>query len=142
MSTISHRGRRARARDPHGHRLWCTKCDTDEHLVIESVQALEPPRTGLVDAAYTCRECAYFYAHPATVADVAGVLNRPGPEPVVLQFGGAYLHCGELMMAASSEHHSIYAPLTTEDQRERPLEVYLRTKVLRCPCGFQMEIPD
>jgi len=142
MSIMSHPGKPARANGPRGQRLWCTECDTDEHLVIESIQALTPPRTGLVDAAYTCIECDFFYAHPATVAPVAAVLNRPGPGSGVLQFGGAYLHCGEPMSAAGSEHRSVYVPVSTEHSVDRPLEVYLRTRVLRCRCGFQMEIPD
>jgi hypothetical protein len=78
MSTISHPRKPGRAGGSRGRRLWCTACDTDEHLVIESIDALRPPKTGLVDVAYACVECDYFYAHVAGVADVAAVLNRPG----------------------------------------------------------------
>lgn len=53
------------------------------------------------------------------------------------------------MHAAGSGLSSIYAPLTTEpvpteQTSEGGLEVYLRTRVLRCGCGcgFQMEIPE
>lgn len=111
-------------------------------LVIESVQPLEPPRTRLVDAAYSCRECGYFYAHPATVALVATIVNGPGQGAGVLKFGGVYFHCGEPMRAAGSEHRTICAPVPTGYAPDAPLQVYLRTRVLRCGCGFQMEIPD
>ena len=139
MSTVSHHGKGARVR---GRRPWCTECATDEHLVIESIQMLQPPRTGLVDAAYTCVGCGFFYAHPAAVARVAEIANRPMQGAGVLQFGGVYLHCGEPMAMRGPEHRSIYAPASIEQFGDVPLDVYLRTKVLRCGCGFQMEIPD
>ena len=139
MSTVSHPRKPARAR---GRRPWCTECVTDEHLVIESIQAMEPPRTGLVVVAYSCVECGFFYAHPANAVQVAAIANRPGQGAGVLQFGGAYLHCGKPMTVGGSEHRSIYAPVSTEQPGDAPLDVYLRTRVLRCGCGFQMEIPD
>lgn len=142
MSTVSHPRKPGPANGPRGHRLWCRGCDTDEHLVIESVRALEPPMAVLVETEYTCIECASFYSHPATVAQVGAVLNRSGPGFGVLQFGRTYLHCGEPMSTAGSERRSIYAPSFTEWTDEPPLDVYLRTKVLRCRCGFRMEIPD
>jgi hypothetical protein len=83
-----------------------------------------------------------IFSIPPTVAQVAAFLSRPGPGSAVLQFGGAYLHCGEPMSTAGSEHRSIYVPVSTEQSVDGPLEVYLRTRVLRCRCGFQMEIPD
>ena len=51
MSHVSHHRKAARAR---GRRPWCAECVTDEHLVIESFQALHPRRSGLVGAACTC----------------------------------------------------------------------------------------
>jgi hypothetical protein len=142
MATIPHSTRPGRAKGPQGRRVWCSVCDTDEHLIIESIDSLRPPSARLVDVAYTCGECDYFYAHPADVAHVAAVLNRPGQALGVLQFGGQYLHCGQPMQAAGSKRRSIYAPVTTEAVEEGALDVHLRTRVLRCACGFQMEIPD
>ncbi|WP_090581696.1 hypothetical protein [Arthrobacter sp. ov407] len=95
-----------------------------------------------MDVAYSCVECGFFYAHPANVAQAAEIANRPGQGPGVLQFGGAYMHCGKPMTVGGSEQRSICAPASTEDLGGVPLEVYLRTRVLRCGCGFQMEIPD
>jgi hypothetical protein len=142
MSIISHPRKPGGASGPHGQRLRCPRCGTDEHLIIESIEALTPPKTGWVDVAYTCIGCDYFYAHTADIAEVAAVLNRPGRGYGVLQFGGEYLHCGEPMAIAGSEYRSIHAPISTEQQGDGALEVYLRTRVLRCGCGFQMEIPD
>ncbi|WP_426998234.1 hypothetical protein [Pseudarthrobacter sp. N5] len=143
MSTISNAYRPGGAHQPHGQRLWCAKCRTDDHLIIESMDALKPPETGMVQVSYTCVECDFFYAHAAAVPQVEAILNRPGPGAAsgVLEFGGEYIHCGEPMHTAGSELRSIYAPVTTEQSGEGVLDVYLRTRVLRCGCGFQMEIP-
>ncbi|WP_427006123.1 hypothetical protein [Pseudarthrobacter sp. H2] len=75
---------------------------------------------------------------------IAAILNRPGPQqtPEVLQSGGGYIHCGEPVHAAGSGLRSVDAPMTTEQTSEGVLELYLRTRVLRCGCGFQMEIPE
>jgi hypothetical protein len=142
MSTVSHPRKPGPSSGSQGQRLWCAQCQTDEYLVIESIDSLRPPRTGLVDVAYTCVECDFFYAHTAAVARVAEVLNRAGQRSGVLQFGGHYLHCGEPMTRAGSQQRTVHATLSTELTGEGPLEVYLRTRVLRCSCGFQMEIPD
>lgn len=141
MSTVSHPRKPGPESEPERHRLWCGGCDTDEYLVIQSVRALKPPRPAIVDTEYTCGACDFFYSHPASVARVGAVLNRSGTGCGVWQFGGTYLHCGEPMATAGSGHSSIYAPTSSEWVEEPSLDVYLRTKVLRCRCGFQMEIP-
>jgi hypothetical protein len=67
------------------------------------------------------------------------------PDGEHLQFGDHYIHYGEPMRSAASEQGSIYTPMMTEPEQTRTgtdLEVYLQTRVLRCGCGFQMEIPD
>lgn len=142
VSTVSHPRKPGPPSESQGQRLWCTQCQTDEYLIIESVDTLRPPRAGQLDVAYTCVECDFFYAHTASVGDVAVVLNRPGQPSGVLQFGGNYLHCGEPMTMAGSRQRSLLATRSTELTREGPLDVYLRTRVLRCSCGFQIEIPD
>jgi len=65
----------------------------------------------------------------------------------VLQFRGDHIHCGEPMHATGSGLRSIYTPVTTgpvpaEQTPEELLDLYLRTRVLHCGCGFQMEIPE
>jgi len=141
MSTVSHPRKPGPSNGSQGQQLWCAQCHTNEYLIIESIETLRPPRTGLVEVSYTCVECDFFYAHTASMADVAEVLNRPTQGSGVLQFGGHYLHCGEPMTLVGSEQRSVHATLSTELTGEGALEVYLRTRVLRCGCGFQMEIP-
>ncbi len=147
MSTISHAHRAGNSSRPSGQRLWCTRCRTGQHLVIDSIDPSVPrllPEKVLVEVSYTCLGCDFLYAHPATVAQVAAILNKPDPGRTsgILQFGGTYIHCGEPMHTVGSETRNIYAPMTTEQSAEPVLDVYLRTRVLKCACGFQMEIPD
>lgn len=142
MPAISHPRRPPRAHGPRGRRLWCGECDTDQRLVIETIQAPAPPRTGLILAAYTCVGCGFFYSHLATVEQVAAVLNGPGQGYGVFQFGGTYFHCGEPMPATGIEHRTISDTAATVGPLGGPVEVCLRTRVMRCRCGFRMEIPE
>ncbi|WP_347110088.1 hypothetical protein AAHB33_05270 [Paenarthrobacter sp. S56] len=59
----------------------------------------------------------------------------------LLKAGGEYIHCGEPMTFAKSSSRSIYTPITTEDQDDPLMDVYLETRVLQCACGFRMELP-
>jgi hypothetical protein len=144
MSTISEPYLPGGGHDPHGDPLRCLDCHTDRHLVIESMEAPSPPVPGVIAVSYTCTACGHYRSHPATAPQIAAILNRPGPERIsgILQFGGDYFHCGEPMHTACSELRGIYAPLRTEQTSEGVLNVYLRTRVLHCVCGFQMEIPE
>lgn len=53
--------------------------------------------------------------------------------------GGHYIHCDQVMTAAGAEVRSIRG---TYGQLPDVLGVYLATSVLRCICGFQIELPD
>ena len=66
---------------------------------------------------------------------------RPRNIPDVLVYDGQYMHCGEPMATAGAEMRSIRGSYNTR-QLPETLSVYLATRVLRCACGFQMEIPD
>ena len=140
MSTTSNAKLPGEAHRPPGDRLWCSECRTNEHLIVESIEALHPPQDGLVDVSYTCVECDYFYGHPASIHDVAAVLNRHGQMMGVLQFGGEYFHCGTPMTSVSSGTSSI--PGKELSLRQTIHDVHLPIRLLRCGCGFQMEVPD
>ncbi|MFH5879613.1 hypothetical protein [Arthrobacter sp. NA-172] len=111
-------------------------------MILDSAEPLKPPVSDLVEAAYTCSQCASFYTHPATFQDVSAIINLRGTASGVLQFGGEYVHCGEPMKIAGTGFRSVYAPMTTEDPTVDLLDVYLATKVLQCRCGFRMELPS
>jgi hypothetical protein len=143
MTTISHTRETAGIGGPDNGRPWCSNCGTDAALMIDSIDALRPPREGLVQVCYICHDCGSSYCHPAPVTAVAGILDRPGPGPEsgILRFGETYIHCRKPMHSAGSQEHGIGATHRTGSTGERLLDSYLRTRVLRCDCGFQMEIP-
>jgi hypothetical protein len=120
----------------------CAQCGTDRHLTIRSVTDLPGRRNDVVLVSYTCDRCGLFSEHSANVADLSGVLGRPDQSGDVLIFGGHYMHCGQPMEKAGSELRRLSAPLSTEGSAEDTLDVYLATRVLRCTCGFQMELPE
>lgn len=72
--------------------------------------------------------------------------SRPlmlGEDVLVDSITGEYIHCGEVMKAPDSEREGIFD--TTSTERQIPgtsLRTYLRTRVLRCACGFQVELPS
>jgi hypothetical protein len=145
MSTISHPASPNEAPQPSADPIWCGNCNTTDHLILDSIEPLKPPVDGLVDISYTCIECDTFYAHVAVFLDAASILNERGSTIGVLQFGGEYVHCGQPMRLAGSAHRSLHAPILTDDPGNDPardlLDVYLKTKVLQCSCGFRMELP-
>jgi hypothetical protein len=119
--------------------LMCGNCGTDRHLIIRAVTILPGLGADVVLVSYTCSRCGNFNEHPAQAADLSMVLARAEQRGDVLIFGDDYLHCGEPMQTAGSELRRLSIPLSTE---EDALDVYFPTRVLRCVCGFQMELPE
>jgi hypothetical protein len=68
-----------------------------------------------------------------------GVHSGRRRAPDVLVRGGHYIHCGQVMAASGAKMRTIHG---TSGQLPEALGVYLATRVLRCACGFQIEIPD
>jgi len=68
-----------------------------------------------------------------------GVHSGSRRTPDVLVRGGHYIHCGQVMAARGAEMRTIHG---SYGQLPEALGVYLATRVLRCACGFQIEIPD
>ncbi len=122
--------------------LSCGRCGSNDRLKLETIESIEPHAGELaVWVSYTCQACEASYAHSAPFRDVAAVLNRSGNASGLLQFGGQYFHCGGPMAFAESSARSVYAPMTTEDVDDGLLDVYLKTRVIHCRCGFRMELP-
>lgn len=142
MSTISTPHARHGTQPRYGRPLRCGSCRRDVHQIIDTIEPPDPADTDVVEGSYTCIECDSFYASAATVPPVARILNGSATVPGFLQLGGEYIHCGDPMKTQSTDLRSIYAPMHTDRPSAALLEVYLRTKVLHCGCGFQMEIPQ
>jgi predicted aconitase len=122
--------------------LVCAACGTDGSLALHSIIALTPPAEGEVEVGYACTGCNLHYLHRADVVAVAAVLNRASYTEDVLVFGGHYIHCGQPMQALGSQISRLHAAAYTDGAREDAVDVNLETRVLRCSCGFQVELPD
>lgn len=127
---------------PGGFALWCGDCGTDAHLVIESIQAQGTRPSQALAVFYTCTACGFSYNHPATVQQAGAILNRRGIQDGLLQFGSRYFHCGEPMKDTETALRSVEAPVTGQPPSgDFPRGVHLHTKLLKCRCGFEFEIP-
>ena len=114
---------------------WCSYCGTDEYLIIESV---EPSKTAnsaeFLEISYTCAECDRFYGHPVRHSPVWA--RNAVSEPAETE----YLHCGEPMQPKDNRTVSLFEPLSTEPEAATA-DIVLETSILRCSCGFQIELP-
>lgn len=120
----------------------CSSCGTDRHLTLRSVTHLPDRPSDIVLVSHTCGRCRRFSEHPAWVADLSPLLARLEQTGDVLILGGHYMHCGQPMENAGTELRRLSVPLSTQRTSDDTLEVYLSTRVLRCVCGFQMELPE
>lgn len=60
----------------------------------------------------------------------------------VLVVDGHYTHCGQRMQKQASELRQLSAPVFTDLPAGDAIDVYLTARVLRCSCGFQMDLPE
>jgi hypothetical protein len=95
----------------------------------------------MVEVGYACTACNLRYFHLADVTAVAAVLNRAPCLDDVLVFGGHYIHCGQPMQTLGSQVSRLVAAAYTNGGREDAVDVDLETRVLRCTCGFLIEVP-
>ncbi|MFF1829071.1 hypothetical protein [Paenarthrobacter sp. NPDC058040] len=125
-----------------GARPWCTVCDTDSYIFVETVVEAEPNQSEIVEVSYTCSECDTFYAHAVRLAELVPEIQTEFLSTSAAGLWFSCTHCGEPMTLGRAAERFIEAPRTTDDP-ETPslLEVYLQTQVLHCRCGFQMEVP-
>jgi hypothetical protein len=97
------------------------------------------PQQETLAAAVDCTNCRGSRVLATTAAFVAVIQARTENDDVV-DLDAAYIHCAEAMSPADPELRSSHRTVSTQPGPADVLEVYLRTRVLRCRCGFQMEI--
>ncbi|MCQ9163990.1 hypothetical protein [Arthrobacter sp. STN4] len=119
--------------------LICTRCGTGNDLVIEAIEATSPALPGQVSLEYSCLSCGSFYGHDASVGQVAALLNAGATAPGVLHFGHHYIHCGEPMEETGEGLSCLNDPWGSESGL--PATISLRTRLLKCHCGFQLDAP-
>ncbi|NHW46531.1 hypothetical protein HAV21_06440 [Paenarthrobacter sp. MSM-2-10-13] len=134
--------RRAPATVDTGARPWCTVCNTDSYVFVETVVEATPNQSEIVEVSYTCSECDTFYAHAVRLDALVPAIQSEFLSTSAAGLWFSCTHCGDPMTLGRPAERVIEAPRTTDDP-ESPslLEVYLQTQVLHCRCGFQMEVP-
>jgi hypothetical protein len=128
------------AHQPRGSRPWCATCDTDLHLAVDSITVMDRRRETLA-VAFNCTNCGGSRVLSTTPGFVAAILARSTNNDDVVHLGAQYIHCGEPMSPTDPDLRNSHTPLSTQPRPADFLGAYLRTRVLRCRCGFQMEIP-
>ncbi|WP_345051830.1 hypothetical protein [Arthrobacter methylotrophus] len=142
MSALSESPVPHESHEPHAVPLWCSGCGTDEHLVIESIQATAPRPSQQLAVFYTCTSCGRSYSHPATVQQAGAILNRRGIQDGLLEFGTHYFHCSEPLREVETALRSVEIPPSGRPRsRSSPQKAFLHTRTLRCSCGFELELP-
>lgn len=129
---------------PQGERMWCSRCRTDEHLVLHSIESVHAHTVGLLVAvSYTCANCGVAHSHFTPFREVASKLNTKKNLEGLVIFGDSYLHCGDPMSPIPIEvRRSITAKPVPGTEELVLLDVRLGTKVLQClGCGFRLELP-
>jgi hypothetical protein len=115
-------------------------CNTDLHLVVDSITAVDGWRETL-NVAFNCAECGGHSVLSTTPRFVAAILARSTTDDDVVHIGAQYIHCGEPMPPLDPDQRSSRTPVSTDMPAGDFLEAYLRARVLRCRCGFQIEVP-
>lgn len=125
-----------------GGPIACVRCGSDGTLTLHSITAAGPPPDVLLEVGYSCDACNLHRVGRANVAAVAAVFNRLHSPKGVLVFGGHYVHCGLPMQKIGSEVRQLSVPGLSAGPPEDAVGVYLTAQVLRCSCGFQMDVPE
>jgi len=140
MTTTLNSYKRGDGKQPHGNRPRCAECDTDIHLGGES-PAIPGPQPAS-PAAFRCSGCGVSGVFETTSDHLVAFPAPPAP-PQELVRDGTYFHCGEPMAPPGPQVEALLRTFPAQDQPGSldSLAAYLATKVLRCRCGFQMEVP-
>ena len=94
----------------------------------------------LVTVSYTCNDCGLFSEHLAYAGDVAAALHQVRWMAKVIMFGDDYIHCGFPLEEAGLEIERLC--YRSSNNGGSVNMVCLPTRVLRCRCGFQLEVPE
>ncbi|PYI65709.1 hypothetical protein CVV68_16810 [Arthrobacter livingstonensis] len=108
-------------------------------MVIEAIEATVPALPGHVSLEYSCMYCGSFYGHDASVQQVATLLNAGATAPGVLHFGRYFIHCGEPMEETEEGISGLDGPVGSKDSPSPTISI--RTRPLKCHCGFRLDVP-
>ena len=119
--------------------LLCTRCGNADALIIGGMGTLVPAAPGHVFIEYTCSVCGSIYNHGATVQQVASLLNAGATPPGVLHVGNNFIHCGEVLTETGEAYSRVARPAGR--QRGHSAAISRRSRLLKCRCGLQLDVP-
>ena len=125
----------------HSETPWCAECDTDLHLVIES-PAVPGRLAGSLAVAVHCSKCRQSRVLDTTEELLAALPVLAAKQGNLVHRDTGYFHCGEPMVSRAGDWRPRRTfPCPGPAGPGDSLAACLATKVLRCRCGFQMELP-
>jgi len=141
MSATSNSYARGDVNQPQGNRRWCVPGDTGTDLRGES-PAVPGLRSESPAVAFRCSGCGVSRVFETTSEDLAAFPAPPAPLQDLVHRDGTYFHCGEPMRPPATHVETMVGTFPGQDQAGAgdSLAAYLATRVLRCRCGFQMEV--
>ena len=134
--------RAPRGPEPQDQTLSCLHCGTDRHLFISSIVPLWPVIDGTVQVSYSCTACGVSYRRLAKATEFAGVLNLDPGSRDLLIFNGHYLHCGQSMQKTATGIVRFDSPHSSDEESGKSMDVRIEVRLLECPCGFGLVVPD
>jgi hypothetical protein len=131
-----------RGPDPQDRPLSCLYCGSDSHLFITCILPLWPVFEGTVQVSYSCTACNLTYRHVAKATEFAGVLNLNPGSSDLLYYSGHYIHCGQSMQKTASGIVRFDSPIGSDEEPGETIEVRLEVRLVECPCGFRLVLPE
>ena len=103
---------------------------------------LWPASEGSLQVSYTCSACGLSYRRVADTDQFAGVANLKAERNDVVIFSGHYIHCGQALQETACGWLRFDSPLDGEKESWTTMTVCIEIRVLECPCGFRLILPD
>jgi hypothetical protein len=128
------------AYQPRGKQPWCATCDTDIHLAVQS-PAVSDWRTGILAVVLHCFKRRQSRVFDTTAEHITTIPPRSAKLEDLSHRSGGHLHCGELMNLPGLRAETIFRTFLSQLGAMDTLAAFLTTKVMRCRCGFQVELP-
>lgn len=117
---------RAPATVDTGARPWCTVCNTDSYIFVETVVEATPNQSEIVEVSYTCSECDTFYAHAVRLDALVPAIQSEFLSTSAAGLWFSCTHCGDPM--------TLGRPTERVIERPGPLTIRTVPASLRCTC--------
>lgn len=113
----------------------------DAHLFISSLAPPSPASHDSVAIYYTCTQCGHSDCYWADEHQFTGSVRMTAGLDNVLVVSGHYIHCGQSMQETAP---GVLRPdgRVLSEEAGKSMSVFLDIRVMGCPCGFRLVLPD